>query len=359
MAALPHIIQLRGPWETTDSATDAGERASMPVFVDFAARDRPRVVEVRRSFHWVAEPRPHERVYLVLDEWLGRPEVRLNGRRIEEPSNDVPRRFDVSNLLESRNDLAVRFHVSPAAVDGAGPSPTPLFRAPPFLSIESAGARVVFVAIELHEPDATESLILEAVIEAADGPAKNLELQVELGDVLRAVPVSMRTQGRSDVRVSIPPVDLAPWRPRWLGPPVLHPLRLRLTEGSTVLHEQAWQVGLRDVEICGETEGRLRVRCGGQEAPLECSPYSVKQLFQPNLGYSAGVAVDDWDVVRGNALDLSATAAPDDAYECLDRLGLFWLASPRAAGRPHRYWRRFGRHPSMVIVKKKGGAEPL
>lgn len=350
MAALPHIIQLRGPWEVRDSATNSAGAASTPIFVEFAERNQPRAIEVRRSFQWVAEPHPQEQIFLVLDAWRGCPEVRLNGRRIEPQSDEVPQRFDVSRLLRPRNDLAVSFVFPPGAADGSAVSAAPLFRSPPHLSIESARARVAYVAVELHEPDAAESLVLEATIEASGGLTSDIELHVELGDAHQTVPVALRAQGRSAVRVSMPSVALAPWRPRWLGPPVLHPLRFRLTERSTVLHEQTWLVGLRDAEIRVGSDGGLRVRCGGSEAPLVYSPYTAEQLFRPNLGNSAGVAVEDWEVVQGNALDLRAAAASDEAYECLDRIGLFWLAPPEAPGGTNRYWKRFGRHPSMLPV---------
>ena len=121
----PHIIRLHGPWqyeplactqwgpggESVDLPGDLPPAGTIKIPADWGAalghHFRGRVLYERR-FGRPSNLDPHERIDLVLYRIQGTAIVTLNGSRLGEIEIDEPaRRFEVTNLLLSRNDLRI------------------------------------------------------------------------------------------------------------------------------------------------------------------------------------------------------------------------------------------------------------
>ena len=114
----PHRIRLRGPWECeplarADSAAALALppkfRITMPCrwgeggLGDFAGR-----VRFRRRFSWPSRIDAPERVWLIFAGVEGNAAVSLNGQLLGTRKGcDTPFEWDVTGLLQARNDLVV------------------------------------------------------------------------------------------------------------------------------------------------------------------------------------------------------------------------------------------------------------
>lgn len=354
MSKLPHIIRLGGPWEILrPGESRVIGTTELPGFVRPAAKHKDaKQFDIRRSFGWVAGIIPDERVFLVLDEICAWTEVILNGKRIGQYQDLLSlHRFDVTDLLQPRNELKLRLN-SPLAdfPSPSGPLPA-LFRETPYLSMESAVARVSAVRFELHEPDAPTSVWMDVDVEVLRGPTKGLELRVNLGGACEARQDVPSSVGRHRCQIACPPVDLDPWRPRQIGLPIRHKLNLRLMTQDKTFHEETWLVGLRDVEFVEYSNEDRRARCGGREFLLIDAPFTEERAFQPGLGCPADQPVDQWDLARGNVIDMRTTFGPDAMYDAFDRIGLLWLARRRVGPALDRWIDRLSHHPCLLIKK--------
>src|SRR6266404_1505748 len=126
----PHRIRLRGPWDCeplarlafdadgtareTDGPLPAKTRMTIPCrwgegrLGDFSGR-----VRFRRSFGWLANLAPHERVWLTFGGVDGSAEVCFNGRLLGTHRDPVaPFEFEVTSLLQPRNELTVLVEAS-------------------------------------------------------------------------------------------------------------------------------------------------------------------------------------------------------------------------------------------------------
>src|SRR5947209_8061277 len=119
----PHRIRLRGPWECEPLARHGGGplpppgRMTMPCrwadggLPDFAGR-----VRFRRRFGYPGRIDAYERVWLTFAGVGGAAEVRLNGQPLGRHEGPGPFEFEVTPLLQARNELTVE--VDAPAGDG-------------------------------------------------------------------------------------------------------------------------------------------------------------------------------------------------------------------------------------------------
>src|SRR5438105_4141404 len=112
----PHRIRLRGPWDyeplartgKSNEPLPPGGRMTMPGrwgeggLTDFAGR-----VRLRRRFGWPGRLDAHERVWLTFAGAQASADVWLNGRSLGRHEGPGPFEFDVTGLLQLRNELAV------------------------------------------------------------------------------------------------------------------------------------------------------------------------------------------------------------------------------------------------------------
>lgn len=117
----PHRIRLRGPWEchpiSRTPATlglPAPSRVTMPArwadagLVDFTGR-----VRFRRKFGYPGTIDAHERVWLTFAGIDGRALIHLNGVEIGRVSGEPSCEYDVTALLQARNELIVELEGGP------------------------------------------------------------------------------------------------------------------------------------------------------------------------------------------------------------------------------------------------------
>ena len=118
----PHVIRLRGPWEreaeppatTPPAGTDlTGERSS--------TLPSNRRARYRRRFGRPHRLQAHEAVYLVVRLAQSTGKVAIN----ETPLGDVRRgaKFDITALLEERNQLVIDVESPPLAPEGTSSAP--------------------------------------------------------------------------------------------------------------------------------------------------------------------------------------------------------------------------------------------
>ncbi|HEV3255599.1 MAG TPA: hypothetical protein VG013_01840 [Gemmataceae bacterium] len=121
----PHRIRLRGPWDyeplartvTSDEPLPLKGRVTMPAREDegglanFAGR-----VRFRRRFGWPARIDVHERVWLTFAGVEAVADVWLNGQSLGRHEGSGPCEFDVTALLQIRNELTVEVE----AASGSG-----------------------------------------------------------------------------------------------------------------------------------------------------------------------------------------------------------------------------------------------
>lgn len=109
----PHRIRLRGPWDyepldRPGEPTPAPGRMTMPCrwaeggLTDFRGR-----VRFRRRFGYPGRIDPHERVWLTFAGVTDRAAVRLNDTALGCHAGDGPFEFEVTSLLNARNELVV------------------------------------------------------------------------------------------------------------------------------------------------------------------------------------------------------------------------------------------------------------
>jgi hypothetical protein len=106
----PHRIRLRGPWECEPLG-----RITVPHRWDSAGH-----VRLRRRFGYPGRIDAHERVWLTFPAVEGGAEVRLNGELLGRPEKPGGCEFEVTLLLQPRNELAVELGTTTGATwDGA------------------------------------------------------------------------------------------------------------------------------------------------------------------------------------------------------------------------------------------------
>lgn len=122
----PHRIRLRGPWEceplarmdTVSASLPAPLRMTMPCrwrdggLTGFAGR-----VRCRRRFGTPARLETHERLWLTFAGVADRAEVSLNGQHLGQLEGSKVGEFEVTHLVQERNELVVEVE---AADDNGG-----------------------------------------------------------------------------------------------------------------------------------------------------------------------------------------------------------------------------------------------
>lgn len=97
----PHRIRIRGPWQYQ---LEDGSEGSMKI--PGLWQGEATAVRFLRRFNWLAELEPQERVLLVFTGYGGTGLLEVNGTKLGELSGG-PAEFDVTNLLQPRNDIAL------------------------------------------------------------------------------------------------------------------------------------------------------------------------------------------------------------------------------------------------------------
>jgi hypothetical protein len=70
-------------------------------------------VQLRRRFGWMAKLSPGDRVFLAMDAAADRVRVRVNGVSLNAvDSQETPARFDITSLLQPRNEAVVEIDES-------------------------------------------------------------------------------------------------------------------------------------------------------------------------------------------------------------------------------------------------------
>jgi beta-galactosidase/beta-glucuronidase len=109
----PHRIRLRGPWE----CEPPGQRITMPCrWRDTVLGEFAGVVRCRRRFGLPRQIDTHERLWLTFDGLSDAGRISLNGNLLGKHGGAAPLRFEVTGLLQERNELLVEVESS----DGEG-----------------------------------------------------------------------------------------------------------------------------------------------------------------------------------------------------------------------------------------------
>jgi hypothetical protein len=105
----PHRIRLRGPWECEPlSGPGPARRVTMPCrWSEVGLADLGGRVRCRRRFGYPGRIACHERVWLTFEGADDRLEVWLNGVGFGQRAGDRPCEFEVTGLLQERNELVV------------------------------------------------------------------------------------------------------------------------------------------------------------------------------------------------------------------------------------------------------------
>lgn len=115
MTRYPHRIRLRGPWECeplerlpAGAALPAPLRMALPCrWTDGGLKDFTGRVRFRRRFGYPGQIDAYERVWLTLAGASERAEVRLNGAVLGLCAGEGPFEFEITRLLQPRNELSV------------------------------------------------------------------------------------------------------------------------------------------------------------------------------------------------------------------------------------------------------------
>lgn len=115
MTRYPHRIRLRGPWECEPlerlpqgAALPSPLRMTLPCrWTDGGLKDFSGRVRFRRRFGYPGQIDAYERVWLTLAGVSDRAEVRLNGGVLGLCAGAGPFEFEVTRLLQPRNELTV------------------------------------------------------------------------------------------------------------------------------------------------------------------------------------------------------------------------------------------------------------
>lgn len=109
MIIYPHCIRLRGPWEC-ESATEQPIRVRFPC--DTALPKGPK--QFRRRFGYPGQIDAEERIWLTFDAITGQARLSLNGNPITVEQADVGYETNVTELLQTRNELLLEMDQTPA-----------------------------------------------------------------------------------------------------------------------------------------------------------------------------------------------------------------------------------------------------
>ncbi len=133
--SLPHRMYLKGPWQY-EWLSREGSPKSEAGSIDHTGTGKVKMpaswqacfgsvlgrVRFRRRFHRPSNLEPHERVFVVFDGVGGAADVKVNGAEMGSIFNaSEPVSFDVTNVLETSNELVVDIEFdSNSADEGAG-----------------------------------------------------------------------------------------------------------------------------------------------------------------------------------------------------------------------------------------------
>ena len=115
MTRYPHRIRLRGPWECeplerrpAGAPLPAPRRMTLPCrWADGGLTDFAGHVRFRRRFGYPGQIDAFERVWLTIAGVSDRADVRLNGATLGACEGDGRRDFEITSLLQARNELVM------------------------------------------------------------------------------------------------------------------------------------------------------------------------------------------------------------------------------------------------------------
>ena len=209
----PHRIRLRGPWDCEPLTGAAGPlRMNLPCrwaeggLGDFAGR-----VRFRRRFGYPGRIDDYERVWLTCDALEGSAAVALNGHFLTETRGPAGFEFEVTALLQPRNELVVEME---------GPATGGLWG-----EVALEVRRTAFLRGLRVSAEGDRLLVRGEVVGSAERP---LELYAVLDRSTAAYSLAEAApEGRAFTLAS---EELPPER-RGPGP---HPVRIDLVDGATV-----------------------------------------------------------------------------------------------------------------------------
>lgn len=111
-----HIIRLRRPWHKIAQDSSLPSRIDVPETNVADNQHEERTFSYRRSFNLPSGLQPSSRVYLCVDGWEGHLDsVALNGSALEVTCS-TKLSADITNLLESHNEIELRLTSAPGQV---------------------------------------------------------------------------------------------------------------------------------------------------------------------------------------------------------------------------------------------------
>lgn len=333
---LPHIIRLHGPWQVGDSGTDAWSgTVTIPGVVSIPDEQR---ISLLRRFQWVARLQEHEKISLLLEGIAPAAEVVLNGEQIGSTSGtwDV-HRFDVTGKLKPRNDLILLFD---AGFEQAG------IRREAALSVESAFAIVTSAEWKWNEPTEANAIQGRIQLHSSNSPmAMDITLDVNGNNVFRK---SIPSDGQDQlIDILAGPLEVDPWRPRYLGLPVRNEVRLLIRstqDGQSILHEETFFAGFRHLDLLPDYDKPTRI--------------DVDRRHELRIARVGSTRLSGWngdDIMtllgehsNADLIVLESVLGPDRFYELTDRMGI--LVRHEVVGDPslERAVRRLSHHPSVL-----------
>lgn len=283
--AFPHVIRLRGPWRydvivRAGTAVEMAREAEPPTTGQMTLPDdwgdvlgngfRGRVRFTRR-FGRPSGLEPHERVWLVIGGADASGMATLNDRPLGRvPGYCLSGHFDVTELLEDRNELAVDVELPPDEHHPLRPGRENL-----------PGGLMGEVRLEVRARRWIERLWLEAIGPA--GAARLLVCGIVAGEPTRETLAIRVTSEHAeviyqDVQVGKPfcceePIpNVAPWPPKGQRPSS-SPVSITLIEAARGIWSTARQVACRAIDWDAE-RGRLLV--AGQPIDLPVKPTTCR-----------------------------------------------------------------------------------
>ncbi|MBX9652779.1 hypothetical protein K2Y11_04090 [bacterium] len=334
---LPHIIRLHGPWQVGNPPGDTWiGTIDIPGTISVADEQG---TSLRRPFQWVAPLQADEKVSLLLEGITPSARVMLNGEEIGSTSGTWDaHRFDVTDKLKPRNELILHFE---SGFDRAG------IRRQVILSVESALAIVMSAKWNWNEP--TEANALHAQIQLhSSSPPMPVEILIDVNgaNVLRQ---SFSLEGYDQtIDLSAGPIEVDPWRPRYLGLPVRNEVRLlirRTQDGQSILHDETFLAGFRHLDLLPDYDKPTRIDVDRR-----------RELRMARIGSARMEGWDGDDLLtllgedsNADMIVLESVLGPDRLYELTDRMGI--LVRHEVVGDPslERAVRRLSHHPSVLI----------
>lgn len=334
---LPHIIRLHGPWQVGNPSGDTWI-GTIDIPGTISVADEQEAL-LRRPFQWVAPLQADEKVSLLLEGITPSARVMLNGEEIGSTSGTWDaHRFDVTDKLKPRNELILHFE---SGFDRAG------IRRQVILSVESALAIVMSAKWNWNEP--TEANALHAQIQLhSSSPPMPVEILIDVNgaNVLRQ---SFSLDGYDQtIDLSAGPIEVDPWRPRYLGLPVRNEVRLLIRstqDGQSILHDEAFLAGFRHLDLLPDYDKPTRI--------------DVDRRRELQLARIGSARMEGWDGddlltllgedSNADMIVLESVLGPDRLYELTDRMGI--LVRHEIVGDPslERAVRRLSHHPSVLI----------